>query len=101
MTVIAAENRTGRVFRQIRRCLIANAGEPVVISQLLDWCYPRSQEHPHWHRTNIHRCLKRYAVPIDRLGCGSGRPILWAPNAELRKLLGYRRYRHGRVRRRK
>jgi hypothetical protein len=87
MTVIAATNRAGRVFRQVRRCLVANDGKPVVIAQLLAYCYPRDSRHPRWHYRNIYRCLRRYAVPIGRLQCGSGRAILWAPNAELRRLI--------------
>jgi hypothetical protein len=35
--VIADKSRVGRVFRQIRRCLIANDGKPVLIRQLLDY----------------------------------------------------------------
>jgi hypothetical protein len=42
MTVIAAKFRVGRVFSHIRRCLIANDGNPMLISQLLAWCYPRT-----------------------------------------------------------
>jgi hypothetical protein len=42
MTVIAAKYRAGRVFRQIRRCLVANAGKPVLVAQLLEHCYPRA-----------------------------------------------------------
>ena len=83
MTIIAAERRVGRVFRQIRRCLIANGGKPVLIGDLLDYCYPGSRVHPHWHRTSIHRALPRYAVLIGRMGCGRGRPGVYGPNAEL------------------
>jgi len=55
------------IFRQVRHWLVANDGNPVLIGQLLDYCYPRRSRHPRWHRTNIHRCLSRYAVPIRRL----------------------------------
>jgi hypothetical protein len=32
MTVIAAKYRAGRVFRQVRRCLVANDGNPVLVA---------------------------------------------------------------------
>ena len=88
MTAIAAKFRTGRVFRQVRRCLVANDGNPVLMAQLLDHCFPRTAgKHPHWHYRNIHRCVERYAVRLDRLDHLPGRPYLWGPNAELRKLI--------------
>jgi hypothetical protein len=89
MTQVADNSQCGgRIFRGVRRCLIAADGKPVLIGQLLDYCYPRSQQHPRWHRTNVHRALPRYAVSLGRLDHRPGRPCVWAPNAELRKLIG-------------
>jgi hypothetical protein len=83
MTVIAAEKRVGRVCQQIRQCLIAHDGEPVLIGDLLDYCYPGSRAHPHWHYANVHRALPRYAVRLDRMRCGRGRSGIYIPNADL------------------
>jgi hypothetical protein len=89
MTVIATKFRVGRVFRQIRRCLVANDGKPVLMAQILEHAYPRAGgDHPKWHYRNVYRCLGRYAIAVDRLNHLPGRPYVWAPNAELRKLIG-------------
>jgi hypothetical protein len=87
MTVIAAKVRDGRVHRQIRRCLIVHGGKPVTITDLLNYCYPRSRKHPAWRRKSIHRALPRYAVLLGRMGCGSGGPGIYGPNAELMRLI--------------
>lgn len=83
MPTIEAERRLGRVFKLIRRCLVAHGGKPVLIGDLLDYCYPGLRAHPHWHRTSIRRALPRYAIMIGRVGCGRGRPGVYAPNPEL------------------
>jgi hypothetical protein len=83
MTVIAAKKRVGRVCQQVRRCLIAHGGEPVLIGDLLDYCYPGSRTHPHWHYENVHRALARYAVRLGRMKSGRGRSGIYGPNAEL------------------
>ena len=88
MTVIAAKYRVGRVFRQIRRCLVARDGKPVLMAELLDYAFPRAGgRHPHWHHQNIYRCLDRYAVPIDRLNHRPDRPYLYGPNEQLRAIV--------------
>jgi hypothetical protein len=88
MTVIADKFRIGRVQRQVRRALIAK-GAPVSIQDLLAWCYPAAKQHPRWHRTNVHRALPRWAISLGRIPNRRGRPSLWAPNAELRRLIGH------------
>jgi hypothetical protein len=87
MRAIAAKVRVGRVCRQIRRCLIAHNGRPVLINDLLDYCYAGSREHPHWHYRNVHRALPRYAICLGRFGCGSGRSGIYAPRPELARLI--------------
>ena len=89
MTVIATEFRVGRVFRQIRRCLVAADGKPVLMAQILEHAYPRADgKHPKWHYRNVYRCVDRYAVRLDRLDHLPGRPYLYGPNEALRKLIG-------------
>jgi hypothetical protein len=41
MLVIAALPRTGRLRRQIARAFIANDFRPLMMGDLLPWCYPR------------------------------------------------------------
>jgi hypothetical protein len=46
---------------------------------LLGWCYPHVEKHKRWHRTNVHRAARRFAVNVRR--------GWWAPNAELLRLI--------------
>jgi hypothetical protein len=55
---------------------------------LLEWCYPRSDRHPKWHRDNIYTAMKRWAARVGSIP-GPGGPGLYGPNAELRKLIGH------------
>ena len=59
-----------RVGRQVRRCLIAAAPEPVKFSEIVEWAYAGGQQVWRW---SIYRALKRYGVNVGR--------GLWAPNA--------------------
>jgi len=79
----------GRIHRQIRRAFIASSGAPLRIGQLLEWCYPAAKRDPRWHRTNIHRALPRFAVSLRRISDRPGRPCVFGPNAELRRLIGH------------
>jgi hypothetical protein len=55
--------------------------------ELREWCYP-GRKRQHWFYINIKRALKRLgAMLISRAG-GVGRPGVYAPNAELRRLIG-------------
>jgi hypothetical protein len=47
----------------------------VRIADLLAYCYPRVERPRHWHRTNVHRAAKRFAVPIAKDRCG----VIWGP----------------------
>jgi len=55
---------------------------------LLAWCYPRAEQHPRWHRARIHDALPRWAISIGRIAERQGRPAIYIPNPELRKLIG-------------
>jgi hypothetical protein len=77
----------GRVQRQVRRAFIASDGRPLQIGDLLARCYPGTTDHPVWHRTNVHRALPKFAVSLGRTNA-QGRPIMWAPNPELIRLIG-------------
>ena len=57
--------RIGRLMRQIKRALIAANGQPLGISTLLSWCYPRARKHPHWHWRNINRTIRKIALPVE------------------------------------
>jgi hypothetical protein len=76
-------NRIGRIQRQVRRLFIGNGGKPVRMAELLRHCYPRLARFEHWHRTNVRRAAKRYAVPIDR----DGRGVVYGPSPELLRLI--------------
>lgn len=83
--VIADKYRVGRIQRQIRRAFIAHGGSPLNIGQFLEWAYPASERHPIWHRTNVHRALRRFAVSLGRIPDRPGRPCVWAPTPELKR----------------
>ena len=53
----AADPRTGRLARQIKRAMVIDSGV-VSLKRLRAWCYP-GQPRKHWHQTNIYRALKR------------------------------------------
>jgi hypothetical protein len=76
----------GRVQRQVRRAFVASNGRPLQIGDLLARCYPGTTDHPVWHRTNVHRALPKFAVSLGRTN-EQGRPIMWAPNPELIRLI--------------
>jgi hypothetical protein len=59
---------------------------------LVRWCFPAAQRHPSWHYKSVWRALIALgAIRLGRIPNGRGRPVLWAPNAELRRLIsGYR-----------
>jgi len=79
MTVIASKIREGRVMRQCRRAMIAAGGRPLFTRELLRWAYPHLGRFQCWHYWSVYRALKRYAIRDGRT---------WAPNAELRRLIG-------------
>jgi hypothetical protein len=85
---IASKPRLGRIQLQVRRAFISSSGRPLQISDLLPRVYPRLTQFESWHRWSIRRALLRQAVSLGRIPNRRGRPNLWAPNAELRRLIG-------------
>jgi len=61
---------TGRVQRQVLRCLVAHV-DPVPFSELLAWAYLNRRP----HRRRVYFALKRYGSSPKR--------GWWAPNAAL------------------
>jgi hypothetical protein len=76
------QHRIGRVQRQVRRLFIGNGGQPVQIAELLAYCYPRIDRPEHWHRTNVYRAVRRFAV-AER----DGRRVTFHPSPELQALI--------------
>jgi hypothetical protein len=66
--------RDGRVYRQIRRCLVNADGKPVPFKELRAWVYAGDRRP--WY-VPIYRCLGRYG---ERVCHG-----WWRPNAALMK----------------
>jgi len=91
-SVIASKRRLGRCIVQCRRAFIAANGNWQTTSDLVRWCFPAAQRHPSWHYKSVWRALIALgAIRLGRIPNGRGRPVLWAPNAELRRLIsGYR-----------
>jgi hypothetical protein len=71
----------GRAERGTRRALIACWPNPARVNDLLEWTYPRVDKPKRWHRTSVHRAVKRWAIVVGKTGNGYGN--LWLPNAEL------------------
>jgi Cytochrome C oxidase, mono-heme subunit/FixO len=77
------DGRVGRVQRGARRALITLWPKPVRVSDLLEWSYPRIDKPRAWHRTAVHRAVRRWAIVVGK----AGRANLWMPNAELARLI--------------
>jgi hypothetical protein len=56
---LIADNRMGRVQRQVKRALIALGSAR--IQDLLEWAYPQLTSYLPWHRTNVHRAASKVA----------------------------------------
>jgi hypothetical protein len=86
-SVIGAKDRIGRIQVAIRRSFIAANGRPLTIRDFLRSAFPRTTQHSHWQRKSCHRAIPRFGICLGRMP-GWGRPNLWVPNAELRRLIG-------------
>src|SRR5215813_14498906 len=81
-----AKPRVGHVQLAVRRCFIAADGRPLTIRDFLARAFPRTTNHRHWMRKSVHRAIPRFGVPLGRNLRRQGRPMIWVPNAELRRL---------------
>lgn len=79
----AKSGRVGRLQHLVRRAFVRAGGRPLQIRDLLGYCYPDAERHPHWHRSRINYALPRFGEPIGRVPGERGRPMRWIPNAEL------------------
>jgi len=88
-SAIASKARLGRCIVQCRRGFIAANGKATSASDLVRWCFPAAKHHPSWHYKSVWRALIALgAIRLGRIPDRRGRPNLWAPNAELRRLIG-------------
>ena len=85
---IDAKPRVGRLQRDVRRCFIAADGCPLAVSDFLPRCYPRAQSYARWQYRAVGRAARRFGVSLGRAESRQGRPVIWIPNAELRRLIG-------------
>jgi hypothetical protein len=76
-SVIASQNRIGRVIRAVRREFIVK-GSLVRTRDVLERAYPRLKQFTAWHYLAARRALRKEASIVARMRFGSGRPALWA-----------------------
>ena len=81
-----AKRRVGRVQLAVRRSFVAADGGPLTIRDFLARAFPRTTVHKHWMRKSVHRAIPRFGIPLGRNLNRQGRPMVWAPNAELRRM---------------
>ena len=87
MMANGAKPRVGRVQLAVRRSFVAADGQPLTIRDFLSRAFPRTNNHQHWMRKSVQRAIPRFGVPLGRNLRRQGRPMIWAPNAELRRLI--------------
>jgi hypothetical protein len=76
--VIGAKIRMGRVRVAVRRCFIASNGQPILVRDVLERCYPRVKRFRSRQYDLARQALRRVAVIVVRNRHGRGRPALWA-----------------------
>jgi hypothetical protein len=76
--VIGAKNRMGRVRVAVRRCFIVSNGQPILVRDVLERCYPRVKRFRSRQYDLARQALRRVAVIVARNRYGRGRPALWA-----------------------
>jgi hypothetical protein len=77
--VVGAKTRMGRVRVAVRRCFIVNGGEPILVRDVLQRCYPRRRQFRSRQYDLARAALRRVAVIVARNLRGRGRPCLWSP----------------------
>jgi hypothetical protein len=78
--VIGAKTRMGKVRVSVRRCFIVSNGQPILVRDVLERCYPRGKRFRSRQYDLARQALRRVAVIVARNRFGRGRPALWAPN---------------------
>ena len=78
--VIGAKSRMGRVRVAVRRCFIVSHGQPILVRDVLERCYPRQKRFRSRQYDLARGALRRVAVIVARNRFGRGRPALWARN---------------------
>jgi hypothetical protein len=82
----AKRPRLGHIQIAVRRSFVAADGRPLMVRDFLARAFPLTTEHKHWMRKSVHRALPKFGIPIGR-SARRGRPIVWMPNADLRRLI--------------
>jgi hypothetical protein len=80
----------GRAERGTRRALIAAYPRQVRVRDLLAWAYPDVAKPKNWHRTSVHRAVRRWGVVVGKTGNGYGN--LWAANEALEREIKGKRW---------
>jgi len=83
----AARFRIGRCQLACRRAFIAANGRPLSTYELLAYAFPRSKAYAPWQRWSINRAVRKFGAPLGRSESGRGAPMIWQPNAELKRLI--------------
>ena len=79
--VIGAKTRMGKVRVAVRRCFIVSDGQPILVRDVLERCYPRVKRFRSRQYDLARQALRRVAVIVARNLRGRGRACLWAPKA--------------------
>jgi hypothetical protein len=68
----------GKVRVAVRRCFIVSDGQPILVRDVLERCYPRVKRYRSRQYDLARQALRRVATIIGRNRFGRGRPALWA-----------------------
>ena len=72
-----AKTRMGKVRVAVRRCFIVSGGQPILVRDVLERCYPRAKRFRSRQYDLARQALRRVAVIVARNRYGRGRPALW------------------------
>jgi hypothetical protein len=78
LSLIGAKTRMGRVRVAVRRCFIASDGQPILVRDVLERCYPRAKRFRSRQYDLARKALRRVATIVARNRYGRGRAALWA-----------------------
>jgi hypothetical protein len=86
--VIGSKSRVGKVQLSVRRSFVAAGGEPLTIADFLPRAFPRATNHARWMRKSVNRAIPKFGICLGRIPHERGRPCIWIPKPELRRLIG-------------